>query len=99
MLYAESSAITPSVRFYVHFLHSELTEIKTFTGITLAQSLHVAYVICSGSPSWFETEILQHCENVPNRDTPVSYQTEPNHEFCELLLPILYSNTWDLNKL
>ncbi len=37
---------------------SELTEIKTFTSIPLAQNLHVAYVISIGSPSRFKTEIF-----------------------------------------
>ncbi len=54
----KSSVITPSFRFYFHFLHSELTEFKTFTCITLAQSLHVAYVKSTGSHSWFKTEIF-----------------------------------------
>ncbi len=34
-----------------------MTEVTTFTGITIAQSLHVACAISIGSPSWFETEI------------------------------------------
>ncbi len=66
MLYAESFAITPSVRFYFHFLHSELTEIKTFTGITLAQSWYPV-VRLHGLKQIY----VQHCENVPNRDTTV----------------------------
>ncbi len=62
--------------------YSELTEIKMFTGITLAQSLHVGCVISIGLPSWFKTEIFPtspspRIENVPNRDTTVSYRTEP----------------------
>ncbi len=32
-----------------------MTEVKTFTGITIAQSLHVDFVISIGSPSWFKT--------------------------------------------
>ncbi len=35
-----------------------LTEFKKFTGITIAQSLHIACVISVGSPSWFKTEIF-----------------------------------------
>ncbi len=60
--------------------YSELTEIKTFTGINLAQSLHVW-------KPWLKQKYFQHCdvtnfpapriENVPNRDTTVSYRTEP----------------------
>ncbi len=76
-------------------VYSELTAIKTFTGINLGQSLHVlqtlvqtrACLISISSPSWFKTEYFQHCdvtncpapriENIPNRDTTVSYRTEP----------------------
>ncbi len=47
-------------------VYSELTAIKTFTGINLAQSLHVCKPWCKrvfclisiGSPSWFKTEIF-----------------------------------------
>ncbi len=35
-----------------------MTAVKTFTGITIAQSLHVDFVISIGSPSWFKTEIF-----------------------------------------
>ncbi len=31
-----------------------MTEVKTFTGITIAQRFHVAFVISIGSPSWFK---------------------------------------------
>ncbi len=62
-----------------------------FTVINIEQSLHVCkrvLVISIGLPSWFKTEIfptlqrnqLPHpprIENVPNRDTSVSYRTEP----------------------
>ncbi len=71
--------------------YSELTEIKMFTGINIAQSLHV----CKRVLVWYllaylhglKQKYFQHCdvtnypapriENVPNRDTTVSYQTEP----------------------
>ncbi len=45
-------------------VYSELTAIKTFTGINLAQRLHKTLVqtraclISIGSPSWFKTEIF-----------------------------------------
>ncbi len=35
-----------------------VTDVKTFTSLTIAQSLHVACVISIGSPSWFKTEIF-----------------------------------------
>ncbi len=35
-----------------------MTAVKTFTGITIAQSLHVDFVISIGSPSWFKTEMF-----------------------------------------
>ncbi len=84
---AESAIITPSFRFWknFHFLHSELTEIKTFTGITLKQSLHVAYVISIGSPSWFK--YFQHKQlyilisEVSNYPPPPRICTEPWHTY------------------
>ncbi len=78
-----------------YFLLSELTEIKTSTGITLEQSLHVACVMSIGSPSWFKTEIFPTSRRKQSPLTPpVSkmYRTvtplcriEPNCEFCEPL--------------
>ncbi len=35
-----------------------MTAVKTFTGITIAQSLHVDFVISIGSPSWFKAKIF-----------------------------------------
>ncbi len=76
-------------------VYSELTEIKTFTGINLAQSLHVCKPWCKRVLVWYPLACLhglkqkyfQHCdvtncpapriENIPNRDTTVSYRTEP----------------------
>ncbi len=76
-------------------VYSELTAIKTFTGINLAQSLHVCKPWCKRVLVWYPLACLhglkqkyfQHCyltncpapriENIPNRDTTVSYRTEP----------------------
>ncbi len=75
--------------------YSELTEIKTFTGINLAQSLHVCKPWCKRMLVWYplarlhglKQKYFQHCditncpapriEIIPNRDTTVSYRTEP----------------------
>ncbi len=35
-----------------------MTEVKTFTSINIAQSLHVDFVISIGSPSGFKTEVF-----------------------------------------
>ncbi len=74
-------------------VYSELTEIKTFTGINLAQSLHVCKPWCKRVLVWYplarlhglKQKYFQHCdvtncpapriENIPNRDTTVSYRT------------------------
>ncbi len=44
-----------------------MTAVKMFTGITIAQSLHVDFVISIGSPSWFKTEIFPvlRCNHKP----------------------------------
>ncbi len=63
-----------------------LTKIKMFTGINLVLSLVLtlvqrpACVISIGSPSWFKTEIfpkLRCNQKHTDRDTNVSYRTEP----------------------
>ncbi len=76
-------------------VYSELPEIKTFTSINLAQSLHVCKPWCKRVLVWYplgrlhglKQKYFQHCdvtncpapriENIPNRDTTVSYRTEP----------------------
>ncbi len=76
-------------------VYSELTAIKTFTGINLAQSLHVWKPWCKRLLVWYplahlhglKQKYFQHCDvtncppphikNIPNRDTTVSYRTEP----------------------
>ncbi len=71
--------------------YSELTEIKMFTGINIVQSLHVCKRVLVWYPLAYlhglKQKYFQHCEvtncpaprieNVPNRDTTVSYRTEP----------------------
>ncbi len=88
------------------FQYSELTEIKTFTSINLAQSLHVCKPWCKRVLVWYplarlhglKQKYFQHC-NVTNCPAPVSktYRTmtplcriEPNREFCEPLHPTIY---------
>ncbi len=76
-------------------VYSELTAIKRFTSINLAQSLHVCKPWCKRVLVWYplarlhglKQKYFQHCdvtncpapriENIPNRDTTVSYRTEP----------------------
>ncbi len=76
-------------------VYRELTAIKTFTGINLAQSLHVCKPWCKRLLVWYplarlhglKQKYFQHCdvtncpapriENIPNRDTTVSYRTKP----------------------
>ncbi len=45
-------------RFLKRFWKNAYTTVKTFTGITIAQRLHVGCVIFIGSPSWFKPEIF-----------------------------------------
>ncbi len=54
-IYAVNAALENSS---VFLLSLSVTEVKTFTSITIAQSLHVACVISIGLPSWFKTEIF-----------------------------------------
>ncbi len=74
-------------------VYSELTAIKKFTGINLAQSLHVCKPWYKRMLVWYplarlhglKQKYFQHCdvtncpapriENIPNRDTTVSYRT------------------------
>ncbi len=64
---AVNAALENSVSFFTFTFC--MTEVKTFTGITIAQSLHVACVISIGLPSWFETEIFPVLRR--NRNPPM----------------------------
>ncbi len=44
-----------------------MTAVKTFTGITIAQSLHDDFVISIGSPSWFNPEGTAVSPAIPTR--------------------------------
>ncbi len=86
--------------------YSELTAIKTFTDINLAQSLHK----CKRVLVWYplarlhglKQKYFQHCditncpapciENIPNRDTTVSYRTEP--WILWTVTPLIYIYIW-----
>ncbi len=69
---AVNAALENSIFFTFTFC---MTEVKTFTSITIAQSLHVDFVISIGSPSWFKTEVfpvLRHNRNPPCRDAAIN---------------------------
>ncbi len=53
---AVNAALENSISFFTFTFC--MTEVKMFTGITIAQSLHVDFVISIGSPSWFKTEVF-----------------------------------------
>ncbi len=53
---AVNAALENSISFFTFTFC--MTEVKTFTSITIAQSLQVDFVISIGSPSWFKTEIF-----------------------------------------
>ncbi len=53
---AVNAALENSISFFTFTFC--MTEVKTFTGITIAQSLHVDFVISIGSPSWFKTDVF-----------------------------------------
>ncbi len=64
-----------------------MTEVKTFTSITIAQSLHVDFVISIGSPSWFKTEVFPELRR--NRNPPCicilnGYMKEEPNQYAAL---------------
>ncbi len=50
-----------------------MAEVKMFTGITIAGSLHVACVIFTGSLHGLKDNIFQFCEVIANPDAYVAY--------------------------
>ncbi len=50
-----------------------MTEIKMFTGITIAESLHVACVISIGSLHGLKHSNFQYCEVIANPHAYVAY--------------------------
>ncbi len=70
---AVNAALENSISFFTFTFC--MTEVKTITGITIAQSLHVDFVISIGSPSWFKTEVFPvlRC----NRNPPMHIVTNP----------------------
>ncbi len=84
--------------FYVHFLHRALTEIKRHWHNSCTKFVRCLCVISIGSPLWFKTEIFPtlQCNQLPhptwfesNRDTTVSYRTEPLHPFISYYSVVL----------